>query len=167
MTGSKFERKGLEQLLAFARSGDTVIVWKLDLLGRSLKDLIETLNLLKDRGIDFISLTEHIDTTTLAENSSSIAFPVQPCIALSERRRRRQTGPNNYTEISRRILGFTLTGRDTEGIAVERAQEDFTRGTVSHPRNGIRRPAGSRRRSGWRRLSKRPGFCHRWRSGGC
>src|SRR5436853_7494962 len=56
MTGSKFERKGLEQLLAFMRSGDTVIVWKLDRLGRSLKDLIETLNLLKDRGVDFISL---------------------------------------------------------------------------------------------------------------
>ena len=64
ITGSKFERKGLEQLLAFARSGDTVIVWKLDRLGRSLKDLIETLNLLKDRGVDFISLTEKIDTTT-------------------------------------------------------------------------------------------------------
>src|SRR5438067_11407177 len=64
MTGSNFERKGLEQLLAFARPGDTVIVWKLDRLGRSLKDLIETLNLLKERGIDFISLTEHIDTTT-------------------------------------------------------------------------------------------------------
>jgi DNA invertase Pin-like site-specific DNA recombinase len=43
---------------------NTVIVWKLDRLGRSLKDLIETLNLLKDRGADFISLTEQIDTTT-------------------------------------------------------------------------------------------------------
>ena len=46
------------------RSGDTIIVWKLDRLGRSLKNLIETLNLLKDRGVDFISLTEKIDTTT-------------------------------------------------------------------------------------------------------
>lgn len=64
MTGSTFERKGLEELLAFVRSGDTVIVWKLDRLGRSLKDLIETLNLLKSRGVDFISLTESIDTTT-------------------------------------------------------------------------------------------------------
>jgi DNA invertase Pin-like site-specific DNA recombinase len=64
MTGAKFERKGLEQLLAFARSGDTVIVWKLDRLGRSLKDLIEILNLLKDRGVDFVSITEKIDTTT-------------------------------------------------------------------------------------------------------
>jgi DNA invertase Pin-like site-specific DNA recombinase len=64
MTGSKFERKGLEELLAFMRPGDTVIVWKLDRLGRSLKDLIETLNILKDRDVDFISLTEKIDTTT-------------------------------------------------------------------------------------------------------
>src|SRR6266516_6506515 len=64
MTGAKFERKGLEELLAFMRSGDTVVIWKLDRLGRSLKDLIETLNYLKDRGIDFISLTEKIDTTT-------------------------------------------------------------------------------------------------------
>jgi DNA invertase Pin-like site-specific DNA recombinase len=64
ITGSKFERKGLEELLAFVRSGDTVIEWKLDRLGCSLKDLIETLNLLKDRGVDFISLTEKIDTTT-------------------------------------------------------------------------------------------------------
>jgi DNA invertase Pin-like site-specific DNA recombinase len=64
ITGSKFERKGLEQLLAFVRSEDTVIVWKLDRLGRSLKDLIETLNSLDNRGIDFISLTEKIDTST-------------------------------------------------------------------------------------------------------
>jgi DNA invertase Pin-like site-specific DNA recombinase len=60
-TGALLE---LPQLLAFVRPSDTVIVWKLDRLGRSLKDLIETLNILKDRGVDFISLTEKIDTTT-------------------------------------------------------------------------------------------------------
>jgi DNA invertase Pin-like site-specific DNA recombinase len=64
MTGVKFERKGLEKALAFIRPGDTLVVWKLDRLGRSLKDLIETLNLLKERGVDFISLTERIDTST-------------------------------------------------------------------------------------------------------
>ena len=40
------------------------MVWKLDRLGRSLKDLIETLNLLNNRGVDFLSLTENIDTAT-------------------------------------------------------------------------------------------------------
>src|SRR5258708_3527443 len=64
MTGVKFERKGLEKALAFVRPEDTLVVWKLDRLGRSLKDLIETLNLLKERGVDFISLTENIDTST-------------------------------------------------------------------------------------------------------
>ncbi len=64
MTGVKFERKGLEKALAFIRPEDTLVVWKLDRLGRSLKDLIETLNLLKERGVDFISLTEKIDTST-------------------------------------------------------------------------------------------------------
>jgi DNA invertase Pin-like site-specific DNA recombinase len=44
MTGVKFERKGLEKALAFIRPGDMLVVWKLDRLGRSLKDLIETLN---------------------------------------------------------------------------------------------------------------------------
>jgi DNA invertase Pin-like site-specific DNA recombinase len=43
---------------------DTLVVWKLDRLGLSLQDLIATLNILKERGGDFISLTEHIDTTT-------------------------------------------------------------------------------------------------------
>jgi len=64
ITGSTFERKGLEKALAFIRPGDTFVVWKLDRLGRSLKDLIETLNLLNNRGVDFLSLTENIDTAT-------------------------------------------------------------------------------------------------------
>src|SRR5258707_665283 len=68
MTGAKFERKGLEELLAFMRSGDTVVVWKLDRLGRSLKDLIETLNYLKDRGLVFISHPEKIDTPPPEDN---------------------------------------------------------------------------------------------------
>src|SRR5258708_5246551 len=64
ITGSKFERKGLEEALAYVRPGDTFVVWKLDRAGRSLKHLIDLLNKLKERGIDFISLTEKIDTTT-------------------------------------------------------------------------------------------------------
>src|SRR5579859_4905400 len=63
-TGAKFEREGLSEALLFVRPGDTLVVWKLDRLGRSLKHLIETLNSIQVRQVDFVSLTEHIDTTT-------------------------------------------------------------------------------------------------------
>ena len=64
MTGSKAERKGLDEALAYVRPGDTFVVWKLDRAGRSLTHLIELLKSLQGRGIEFISLTEQIDTTT-------------------------------------------------------------------------------------------------------
>ena len=50
--------------LGFVREGDILTVWKLDRLGRSLPDLIETVNALEARGVSFRSLTEAIDTTT-------------------------------------------------------------------------------------------------------
>jgi DNA invertase Pin-like site-specific DNA recombinase len=62
--GASAERPGLEQALAFVRKGDTLVVWKLDRLGRSLRHLVETLAALRDRGIGFRSLQESIDTTT-------------------------------------------------------------------------------------------------------
>jgi len=64
VTGTKAERKGLNEALAYARPGDTFIVWKLDRAGRSLKHLIELLNSLDQHQIGFRSLTEQIDTTT-------------------------------------------------------------------------------------------------------
>lgn len=64
VSGSKAERKGLEKALSYTRPGDTLVVWKLDRLGRSLKHLIQTVNELHGRGIGFRSLTENIDTTT-------------------------------------------------------------------------------------------------------
>ena len=64
MTGSKAERKGLNEALAYLRPGDTFVVWKLDRAGRSLTHLIELLKDLQERGIEFISLTEQIDMTT-------------------------------------------------------------------------------------------------------
>ena len=64
MTGSKAERKGLDEALAYLRPGDTFVVWKLDRAGRSLTHLIDLLGVLNERGIGFLSLTEQIDTTT-------------------------------------------------------------------------------------------------------
>ena len=58
------DRPALCEALGYARSGDTLIVWKLDRLARSMKQLIETIEGLRLRGIGFRSLTEAIDTTT-------------------------------------------------------------------------------------------------------
>ncbi len=64
ITGSKTERKGLEEALSHLRKGDTLVVWRLDRLGRSLKHLIDTLKGFHEKGIEFKSLTENIDTST-------------------------------------------------------------------------------------------------------
>jgi DNA invertase Pin-like site-specific DNA recombinase len=64
ISGSKDARPGLDQALSHLRTGDTLVVWRLDRLGRTLKYLIELLNQLAAREIGFRSLTEQIDTTT-------------------------------------------------------------------------------------------------------
>lgn len=64
ITGSKAERKGLNEALAYVRPGDIFMVWKLDRAGRSLPHLIELLKDLQKRDIEFVSITEQIDTTT-------------------------------------------------------------------------------------------------------
>lgn len=62
--GAKAERPGLIALLAALREGDSLVVWRLDRLGRTLKDLIALVEKLGSRRIGFVSLTENIDTTT-------------------------------------------------------------------------------------------------------
>lgn len=63
-SGAKSERVGLKSALEYLREGDTLVVWKLDRLGRNLKHLIEAVEGLQQRGIGFKSLQEQIDTTT-------------------------------------------------------------------------------------------------------
>ncbi len=82
MSGSKAERKGLSEALTYIRSGDTFVVWKLDRAGRSLKNLIDLLNVLRDKGVEFISLTEKIDTTT---PGGKLIFHVMGALAEFER----------------------------------------------------------------------------------
>jgi DNA invertase Pin-like site-specific DNA recombinase len=64
MSGATTKRPALLRCLKKLESGDTLIVWKLDRLGRSLRDLITMLDDLKQRGVKFRSLTEAIDTET-------------------------------------------------------------------------------------------------------
>ncbi len=63
MSGAVTDRPALREVLEYARSGDTLVVWKLDRLAR-MKQLIETIETLRLRNIGFRSLTEAIDTTT-------------------------------------------------------------------------------------------------------
>lgn len=92
MSGAKTERPGLADALAYVRPGDTLVVWRLDRLGRSLAHLIETVTTLERRGIGFKSLTESIDTTT---SSGKLIFQIFGALAEFERnliRERTQAG---------------------------------------------------------------------------
>lgn len=81
-SGAVDDRPGLAELLNHARSGDVVVVWRLDRLGRSLRHLIETVRLLEDRGVGFRSLTEAIDTSS---PGGKLVFHVFAALAEFER----------------------------------------------------------------------------------
>jgi DNA invertase Pin-like site-specific DNA recombinase len=81
-SGAKTERPELMRLLDNARKGDVVIVWKLDRLARSLRQLIDTTVLLNERGVELHSLTENINTTT---PSGKLTFHIFAALAEFER----------------------------------------------------------------------------------
>src|SRR5712691_13144316 len=92
ISGATTERKGLDEALAYVREGDTLVVWRLDRLGRTLKHLIETITDLSKRHIGFKSLTESIDTTT---SGGKLIFHIFGALAEFERdliRERTQAG---------------------------------------------------------------------------
>src|SRR3954454_21395314 len=101
-SGAKAERKGLEEALSYVRSGDILVVWRLDRLGRSLQHLIETIKELHNRGIGFRSLTEQIDTTT---SGGKLIFHIFGALAEFERdliRERTQAGLQAVRERGKR-----------------------------------------------------------------
>jgi DNA invertase Pin-like site-specific DNA recombinase len=81
-SGARTDRPTLEQLLDQLRPGDTLVVWKLDRLGRSLRHLVDTVTGLADRGVGFRSLQEAIDTTT---PGGKLVFHVFAALAEFER----------------------------------------------------------------------------------
>ena len=64
VSGSITERKGLNDVLSLLQDGDTLLVWKIDRLGRSTAHLLLLLDDLRQRGVDFVAVTQGIDTTT-------------------------------------------------------------------------------------------------------
>lgn len=64
LTGTRKDRPQLEELLKVLRTGDKIVVYKLDRISRSTKHLIELSELFSDLGVDFVSITDSIDTST-------------------------------------------------------------------------------------------------------
>lgn len=81
-SGEKDDRQGLREAIDFSRAGDSLVVWKLDRLGRSLKHLIETINHLHAKKVGFVSVQESIDTTT---SGGKLIFHVFGALAEFER----------------------------------------------------------------------------------
>jgi DNA invertase Pin-like site-specific DNA recombinase len=81
-SGSKASRPELDRMLEQLRVGDVVVVWRLDRLGRSLKNLIALVEDLADRGVGFRSLSESIDTTTA---NGRLFFSIMGALAEFER----------------------------------------------------------------------------------
>src|SRR3954452_24448838 len=82
VSGTTAQRPGLEQAFSHLRTGDTLVVWRLNRLGRSLKHLIETVNDLQEKGIGFKSITESLDTTT---SGGKLVFHIFGALAEFER----------------------------------------------------------------------------------
>lgn len=82
LSGAKAKRPGLINAMEIARSGDTLVVWRLDRLGRSLKELIQLTETLKERSIELHSLQESINTTS---SSGQLVFHLFGALAEFER----------------------------------------------------------------------------------
>lgn len=82
VSGARAERPGLAAALAMLREGDTLVVWKLDRLGRSVKNLVDLVGELHRAGVQFKSLTDSIDTGTA---SGRFFFHVMASLAEMER----------------------------------------------------------------------------------
>jgi len=82
ISGSRTDRPELSRALEMLRHGDRLVVWKLDRLGRSVKQLVDLVGMLHGQGVDFQSLTEGIDTSTA---SGRFFFHVMASLAEMER----------------------------------------------------------------------------------
>lgn len=81
-SGVKTDRPGLRECLAYLKPGDTLVVWKLDRLGRSLPHLLNVVGSLREKQVGFRSLTENIDTTTI---QGDLLFNIFGALAQFER----------------------------------------------------------------------------------
>lgn len=119
ISGTKAERPGLKKLLRTLSEGDTLVVWKLDRLGRSMRHLVVLVEELRERGINFRSLTDAIDTST---PMGRFFFHVMGALAEMERE--------------------LIVERTRAGLAAARAQGESVPGVQSSLRSNGSRPDG-------------------------
>lgn len=118
-SGAKTDRAGLQDALNHLRAGDTLVVWRLDRLGRTLKQLIELINDLNSRGVGFRSLQENIDTTT---SGGKLIFHIFGALAEFEREViRERTRVGLQAARARGRLGGRPRALDPKKIALARS----------------------------------------------
>jgi len=110
MSGKVADRPGLQKALDILREGDTLVVWKLDRLGRSIKHLVDLVNGFEEQDINFVSLTDSIDTSTPA---GRFFFHVMASLAEIEREltveRTRAGFPDRQDTVTLRHIGASPT----------------------------------------------------------
>ncbi len=123
LSGAKAERPGLKQALQYARSGDSLVVWRLDRLSRSLKDLIEMVTLLESKGIGLKSLQEAIDTSS---SSGKLIFHIFGALSEFERnliRERTQAGLQAARARGRKGGRPKALNKDKRALAIKLYEE--------------------------------------------
>ncbi len=131
-SGAQRDRPELKAAIDYMREGDTFVVWRLDRLARSLKQLIETVNSLAQRGIGLRSLTESIDTSTSGGKLILHTFGVLAEFERSVIRERTSAGLQAARDRGR--LGgrpASLSGRDLAAAKAMLADPDITVGEVA------------------------------------
>ena len=147
-SGTLTERPGLTSALECARPGDSLVVWRLDRLGRSLRHLIDVVQGLQQREVAFVSLTEQIDTST---PGGRLIFHVFASLAEFERElTRERTMAGLAAARARGRTGGRPTVWTPEKLRTARAMRDSGEYDVA----GIARVLGVSRASVYRALSQ-------------
>ncbi|WP_404824143.1 recombinase family protein [Burkholderia seminalis] len=119
VSGSRFDRPGLKEALELAQAGDTLVVWRLDRLGRSLSHLVEVVSDLGKRGIEFVSLTE-IRTESIDTRSSTGMLMFHMIAALAEFERALISERTRAGMATARARGAKI-GRPKKAISIDGA----------------------------------------------
>lgn len=128
ISGEKKDRPKLEKMLEILREGDTVVIYKLDRLGRSIKHLLELMELFRTRKVELISLSDNIDTST---PQGKLVFNIFASIAEFEReliRERTMAGleaARNRGRVGGRPKGLSEKAQRTALIAEKLYQENL------------------------------------------